>query len=649
MRRLLLTWLLFAGCLAVVLGAMTRLSLTALRLEAAEVQTRRQAAVEERVRLALWRMDSAVGYLLARENARPAAAYRAFYAAERAYSKAFAQLDPGDVLVPSPLLTLTGPQPRLHFQFAPDGTLSSPQVPEGNDLDVAEARFVPHAQMVANRERLAALATLATRERLLAALPATTTPPAPAVAPAPAANDPLVQATAQQAQLSSQELQARYSSYNVNQQWRQAQQAAPAREVKVEAGETPALRPVEEEAGGTPALRQVEEGAGGTPALRREQDDEVLRPLWLGDELLLVRQVPAAGGTYLQGCWLDWPALHAQLCREVADLLPAGHLTPSRHGAPHPPGHLLATLPAYLEAGAVPLPETAPLAPLRLMLLGAWGGVVLAAAALALLLLSVVRFSERRGAFVSAVTHELRTPLTTFRLYAEMLASGMVPAAKRQEYLNTLLAEAGRLGHMVENVLAYARLERGRAAHALAPVDLAALLARLGPELEAMAARAGMRLSVQVAGAPAARADGAAVERILVNLVDNAGKYARAAADKTIAVTAAGDATSVRLAVRDQGPGLDATARRRLFRPFSKSARDAAHSAPGIGLGLALSRRLARQMGGDLALVATDGPGACFELRLPAATGGAAGAAAERLDRSDGSGRSQSGGRAGQA
>ena len=73
--------------------------------------------------------------------------------------------------------------------------------------------------------------------------------------------------------------------------------------------------------------------------------------------------------------------------------------------------------------------------------------------------------SERRGTFVSAVTHELRTPLTTFRLYTEMLDEGMVAGADSQRpYFKTLRAEADRLGHLVENVLSFARLERGRAA-----------------------------------------------------------------------------------------------------------------------------------------------------------------------------------------
>ena len=71
--------------------------------------------------------------------------------------------------------------------------------------------------------------------------------------------------------------------------------------------------------------------------------------------------------------------------------------------------------------------------------------------------------------------------------------------------------------------------------------------------------------------------------------------------------------------MRDHGPGLPPRAIRRLFRPFSKSAHDAAHSAPGVGLGLALSRRLARALGGDLRLDENGPHGACFVLTLPLA------------------------------
>jgi len=282
------------------------------------------------------------------------------------------------------------------------------------------------------------------------------------------------------------------------------------------------------------------------------------------------------------------------------------------------PGRLLATLPVRLVPGPVLAEAEEGLSPLRLSLIVAWLCVVLAGVAVAVLLWGTVALSERRAAFVSAVTHELRTPLTTFRMYSEMLAGGMVTdEGKRLRYLDTLRRESERLMHLVENVLSYARLERGRARGRTETVALADLVSRIGPRLAERAEQAGFQFVAENGGAATVRADPSAVEQILFNLVDNACKYAAGAADKRIHLVAEAAGGRGVLKVCDHGPGISARDARRLFRPFSKSARDAANSAPGVGLGLALSRRLARDMGGDLVLIPRPGDGACFALSLP--------------------------------
>jgi signal transduction histidine kinase len=245
----------------------------------------------------------------------------------------------------------------------------------------------------------------------------------------------------------------------------------------------------------------------------------------------------------------------------------------------------------------------------------------LATVALAVLLQGVLALSERRAAFVSAVTHELRTPLTTFRMYAEMLAEGMVPdEVRRHEYLQTLKVEADRLSHLVENVLQYARLERGAAGRHRERVALGSLLSRMESRLRERAAQAEMTLAwdlAEDAGQHEIDTDPAAVEQILFNLVDNACKYARHAADRRVHCGAVLGVGKVQLVVRDHGPGIDPQHRRRLFRPFSKSAQEAARSAPGVGLGLALCRRLAGELGGTLAVECPPQGGTAFTLSLP--------------------------------
>src|SRR5262249_25479752 len=207
-------------------------------------------------------------------------------------------------------------------------------------------------------------------------------------------------------------------------------------------------------------------------------------------------------------------------------------------------------------------------------LLAAWIGIFVAASAVVALFFGTLALSERRAAFVSAVTHELRTPLTTFRMYTEMLSQGMVAKDQHADYLETLHREANRLGHLVENVLAYARLQRGRRARQLERVDLGALLAREERRLSEHAARAGMRIAIELDATDplAALGDSMAIEQVLFNLVDNACKYARSAADPRIHLFARRGTRRAELRVKDHGPGIPRERARGLFEPFSKSS-----------------------------------------------------------------------------
>ena len=189
-------------------------------------------------------------------------------------------------------------------------------------------------------------------------------------------------------------------------------------------------------------------------------------------------------------------------------------------------------------------------------------------------------------------------------------------------------------------MLTYARLERGRKPQAQDRVTLESLLDRVGPRLKQRAAQAGMECVIELAGeqdvdravdeSGASRrvlapdrdveltdsldldrkrgrgrpgslgsceftTDQAVVEQILFNLVDNASKYAREAADRRIHVGASCNGKGVMLSVRDHGPGMKNGLWSRPVQPFAKSAQQSAESAPGVGLGLALCQRLARQ------------------------------------------------------
>jgi signal transduction histidine kinase len=346
-------------------------------------------------------------------------------------------------------------------------------------------------------------------------------------------------------------------------------------------------------------------------------------PGWFGETLLMIRNIRTDKGTYIQGCWLDWKEISKWLLSLIEDLLPESDLVPVHTEKGNDETQLLAGLPARLEPGPIPVSPGAA-SPLRMSLVIAWICIAVGAGAVAVLLSGTLSLSERRWAFVSAVTHELRTPLTTFRMYAEMLAEGMVPEEeKRKRYLQRLCVEADRLAHLVENVLSYARLERGSIRTRLQETTVSALLERTKSRLVDRATEAGMELvagSDTEAGGTRVRVDGSAAEQILFNLVDNACKYASKAPDKRIHLESDLKEGRVLLKVRDHGPGVSRADSRLLFRPFRKPAKEAADSAPGVGLGLALSLRLARQMDARLYLDPAVTEGACFVLSLPAVT-----------------------------
>jgi signal transduction histidine kinase len=617
-------------CFAVVLTAMAWTSFHVLRLDRMEAEIAAQADRESNIRTTLYQMELMVAPLVAQEASRPYFEYAAFYPAERAYTRMFGQLANGDVLLPSPMLTQTSPYVLLNFQIGPDGEATSPQAPTDQMRRLAEGGYTTREAVEAASQRLARLQAQPGWKTLAAVLPKPADPPVPmAVAIVPDNNDNRdpQQLAINQAARNTQDPQQAQIIQNLRGQQEQ--------DARNRATITNSLNPWIG-ANNTYNGKVSQMAAGNLQGDMNDVREGVIKAVWVGDALVLARRVTVGGKEYVQGAWLDWDGLRQTLLAEVTPLLPQADLVPfkpetraasgraaarSAASAAEDPARLLATLPVRLVPGQAPaLPPRGP-SLLVVSLVVAWICVLVAGLAVSLVLWQAVALSERRAAFVSAVTHELRTPLTTFRMYSEMLSGGMVTdEAKRHRYLNTLRIEANRLTHLVENVLSYARLERGRARGKTETVAVADLVARVRERLAERAAQAGMELLAEMpngSGAVQVRADVSAVEQILFNLIDNACKYAVMATDKRLHLVAATADGMGCLAVCDHGPGLSERDGRRLFQPFTKSSRDAANSAPGVGLGLALSRRLAREMGGDLTLQPRPGDGACFVLSLP--------------------------------
>ncbi len=513
----------FTLCLAVVLAALAWVSMTVMRLDREQAAFQEQAALEENVRLALWRLDSAAAPILARENMRPFSDYTTMSTAPpapqaRNAAPNAARTGAGLESNLAAFYSLIPPvaDVKLYCQIAPNGDVSSPQIASGKLAPVvgngvrAGASSAESDAARTTAERLAWVREKCEPKDLLASVPLVTSNNwsgtiAAGVQALSDANEKF-DANSNGVISNQPQPQAPQQAANGEQQQRESragtllrsfdpQQAANVKEQLQTSKNTAefaarAQRMNVDNYGNNRYVAALPEGSQALVG--------VMTPIWRSGELLLVRRVGVGGETYLQGCWLDWPVLRESLLVGIRDLLPRAVLEPAPSPEAHDGSRLMAALPVRLVPGDIDDGLPAETSPLLMSLIVAWGCVLLAVAAVAVLLLGVVTLSERRSAFVSAVTHELRTPLTTFRMYAEMLADGMVTDAEgRRRYLETLRIEAGRLTHLVENVLAYARLERGTARGQPEVVKVADLIQRMVGRLEDRAALADMKLVVE--------------------------------------------------------------------------------------------------------------------------------------------------------
>ncbi|MEZ4483143.1 MAG: HAMP domain-containing sensor histidine kinase [Syntrophotaleaceae bacterium] len=228
--------------------------------------------------------------------------------------------------------------------------------------------------------------------------------------------------------------------------------------------------------------------------------------------------------------------------------------------------------------------------------------------------------ARRKTSFVSNVSHELKTPLTTIRMYAELLGEGgIVEADKRQRYLQVIIAESQRLTRLVNNVLDFSRLEQQRKQYHLIDLPLNVVLHQLLDSQVPRLGEAGMMLIRRIPEQPlAVRADRDAVEQVLLNLIDNAIKYASQGHELVIELLAQEKTASV--TVLDRGPGIPPAHHQRIFDQFHRVDNDLTCNRPGCGLGLSIARRLLQDMHGSLHYASRDGGGACFVMNLPLAT-----------------------------
>lgn len=602
MNRPWIIWNLSGLCAFLVFGAMGLITRHTLSLEKERARAEAKAEFEGWVRLALWRMDSSAAGILAEENNRPASHFRDV------------DIDGSD--------RFDGSNVKLHFELN-DGVLSTPlKTPEWGKFQ----KFLNDKSATTNVEKKSNLDLLC--------------------AVALGGDDAKIEhpAWASQVELAQQQRAANAQSdarnapeYQIN--YNRAEKAK--RQVIVNKAMGNGLLPKKKQRVQNEVAVDDRQSKDRAAAVKDgvEKDLQIaqLSPLtavWLDEDLILVREVKGGSGMRLQGAWLDADAIRESLLQDIEDLLPHAQLVPVRQSldmllsgggaSENEDPMVMVALPWRLLPGEMTVVLPVGWTPMRQTLAVAWVGAILAALAAVILLRGVIKLSERRASFVSSVTHELRTPLTTFSLYSDMLAEGMIQdEEKKQDYLLTLRRESARLTHLVENVLAYSRIERGSARTRVERVRVGEMLDRMLDRLRVRAEEAEMQFQLKLPDDLSQReikVDTTAIEQIIFNLVDNASKYASGeGCGDTITLRVLPPLSSsgkgMRLQVCDQGRGIQKSEHRRLFRAFHKSAQEAAHTKPGVGLGLALSRRLARALGGDLKIIEQE-CGACFELTI---------------------------------
>lgn len=249
-------------------------------------------------------------------------------------------------------------------------------------------------------------------------------------------------------------------------------------------------------------------------------------------------------------------------------------------------------------------------------LIGLCLGLILGAIAYSLYMAEQQRkLANLKSDFIANVSHELKTPLSVIGMFSEMLVSGRVTSPGQQrEYLETIHAESGHLGGLIENVLDFAALERGKKQYEREPHDLFSIASEAVDTFRQRAGQQPVEVTLARTGEGTAMGlvDRRALFVALLNLLDNALKYGGGTA---IEVTVKAGEAQTALVVRDRGPGIPPSEIKRVFERFYRS-----HRSPGVrgsGIGLSLVMQIATAHDGRAWAENAQSGGAQLTLQIP--------------------------------
>jgi signal transduction histidine kinase len=230
-----------------------------------------------------------------------------------------------------------------------------------------------------------------------------------------------------------------------------------------------------------------------------------------------------------------------------------------------------------------------------------------------------IRLAQKKDDFISAVSHELRTPLTSIRMYSEMLEKKWVKSPdKIVEYYRSMRQEGERLSRLVENVLDFSRIQKGRKKYSFKLGNLNECIGEVVDMMTPYATEHGFTIHTDLGRLEQSMFDADAVTQIVVNLLDNAIKYARGAEDKTITVRTRSKERFALIEVQDHGPGVPHRQRKKVFEQFYRVGSEATRETTGTGLGLALVKKFAQAHNGFVEILTTQPTGVIFRVALAA-------------------------------
>ena len=222
-----------------------------------------------------------------------------------------------------------------------------------------------------------------------------------------------------------------------------------------------------------------------------------------------------------------------------------------------------------------------------------------------------------RDDFTSSVSHELRTPLAEIMVYAEMLQLGRVSApGERSHAVSVIVREARHLTHLIDNVLLFSRASREQpTAPPAHPLPLAPLVHELVRTFAPLARQQGISIREELDESLAASISAPVLRHALLNLLDNAAKYAPQSS--VITVRTSRHWEQVRICVDDQGAGVPAAERQRIWEPYVRLPREVSSSSTGSGIGLSVVRHLVQRYRGRAWVEDAPDGGARFVIEVP--------------------------------